>query len=177
MYDDEDVIIIEPIDDEPRNAIDVRDHRRGRSNRQAAQRRGRSSQSARVYRVPARSSVRRHNPLTPRPIGPQPAVYPPMSYPPPGYPQLGYALPPHLSQRRSIPVETLADGTTLVADGVAAILPLPLPPEAAGDCHIDLANQNEHRQALAMHTKTTQRIRTGGRILGGLLKLLFTHTR
>lgn len=188
MYD-EDIIIIQSgeDDDEPRNAIDVRDHRRSRGNRQAAQPRSRARQAARVYRVPAsRRGTRPYPSSRDSPIlysrpghpahGPAPAVIG-HTYPQPGYPQPGYALPAHPSERRSIPVETLADGTSLVADGVAAILPLPLPPESVGDCDTDLANQNEHRQALAAHTKTGQRIRTGGRILGGLLKLLFTHTR
>ena len=183
MYDDDILIIETSEDDEPRNAA-------RRSNRQAAQPARRSRPATRVYRVPA-SQTRpqpryRPNPHAVGPIGPQP-YYPPMGYPQPGYPQPGYPQPgysqptglyiPPTTAQRSIPLETLAEGTTLAADGIAAILPLPLPPEAVGDCNTDLANQNEHRQALASHTKTTQRIRTGGRILGGLLKMLFTHTR
>ena len=195
MYHD-DVIIIESSPDEYgyRNNSNVRDHRRDRRSSGSS----RPTQTARIYRVPAPrhpsgggesvpvSPPQEGTPTT-QPAPYQPGGYQPAHYQPGGYQPGGYQPPmampypgpvgyPHY---RAIPIEALAEGVTLAADGIAAFMPLPDPPPPLVDDGgpIDITNQNEHRHALAAHDKTTNRIRTGGRILGGVLRLMFGHPR
>lgn len=61
----------------------------------------------------------------------------------------------------------------VLGETVAELIPLPeLPPTPTGSADVDLQNQNEHRQALHAHRVLTSRIRTGGRVVTKIIRLL-----
>ncbi|MCG8419729.1 MAG: hypothetical protein MJE77_17490 [Proteobacteria bacterium] len=198
MYDEDVIIIKRTPETDYRNG-----HPRSRSsNRDGAEIRDhRGAGATRVYHVPpprttrdqtdgranTTVTVRRAAETTDMPYygSLEPASQPPqVYYAPHGSmlapvgPSYPYPVITYPSRSSAIPVETLSDGVTLIADAVAAFLPLPSsPPEPTGDEVLDRTNQNEHRHAIASHDKMTQRIRTGGRVLGGLLKLVLRQSQ
>lgn len=67
------------------------------------------------------------------------------------------------------------DFVEVFTDGVAELIPLPdKPPPPTGETPTatDIHNQNEHREALHAHRVLTSRIRTSGRVISKVFRLL-----
>jgi hypothetical protein len=73
----------------------------------------------------------------------------------------------------SIPTGKVLRFVEVLGETVAELIPLPdVPPEPTGSLDVDLRNQNEHRQALHAHRVLTSRVRTAGRVVGKVIRLL-----
>lgn len=93
---------------------------------------------------------------------------------------------PRTRQPQAKPVQLVKTNDTMAAktakvldfvevftDGVAELIPLPdKPPPPTGEVATDMFNQNEHRQALHAHRVLTSRIKTSGRVLSKVFRLL-----
>jgi hypothetical protein len=73
----------------------------------------------------------------------------------------------------SIPTGKVLRFVEVLGETVAELIPLPdAPPPPTGRLEMDLQNQNEHRQALHAHRVLTSRVRTGGRVIAKVMRLL-----
>jgi hypothetical protein len=73
----------------------------------------------------------------------------------------------------TIKADKLVTILEMAGETPAELLPLPEPPPTpTGDLTIDLQNQTAHRQALHAHRVLQSRIRTGGRLLSKVCRLL-----
>ena len=93
--------------------------------------------------------------------------------PPPAaaqHPQVIYAYPPQHSGAAHMFGKLGAGGMVdIVAQVFAALMPLPAKPTATGDAPTDVGNSLRYHEAIALHAKRDEQIRTLGNIVNKLV--------
>jgi hypothetical protein len=114
--------------------------------------------------------------LPPPPAAPPPAPVMPVPYPQQWgvgqTPCTGGAFPRWSTARTLKTVGVVAD---LAGQAIAAILPVPTPPNIVGDEKTDTENMKRYHDAVAHHAKTDERIRTVAKAIRETLDLFRAH--